>query len=71
MPFQMRMPGVKPTKPTEKDPLRSLLKAMKLGQNTGTKKKRGKEKEHKVDGGETEGGRSAGQSTEELALLAR
>ena len=44
---------------------------MKLGQNTGTKKKRGKEKEHKVDGGETEGGRSTGQSTEELALLAR
>ena len=35
--YQMRMPGVKHAKPKEKDPLASLMKAMKLGQSTGTK----------------------------------
>ena len=64
------MPGVQHPKKKEKDPLASLLRAMNLGQNTGTKKNRGNEKENK-DGGETESGRPTGQPTEELALLAR
>jgi hypothetical protein len=68
--FQMRMPGVKHAKAQEKDPLASLLKAMKLDKNTGTKKNRGSAKGDK-DGGEAESGRTAGQPTEELALLAR
>ena len=66
----MRMPGVKHAKPKEKDPLASLLKAMKLDRNTGSKKNRGNEKGNK-DGGETESGRPTRQPTEELALLAR
>jgi hypothetical protein len=69
--YQLRMPGVQHPKKKDKDPLASLLKAMKLGQNTGTKKNRGNEKENNIDGDGTEGGRPAGQPTEELALLAR
>jgi hypothetical protein len=68
--YQLRMPGVKHAKPKEKDPLASLLNAMNLG-NTGNKNHRDKERKHKVDGGETEGGRATGQSAEELALFAR
>ena len=69
--YQMRMPGVRHAKTKEKDPLGSLLKAMKLDQNTGTKKNRGIGKENKVEDGETEGGRPAGQSPESLTLFAR
>ena len=48
--YQMRMPGVKHDKTKEIDHLGSLLKAMKLDQNTGTKKNRGIGKENKVEG---------------------
>jgi hypothetical protein len=67
----MRMPGVRHAKTKEKDPLGSLLKAMKLDQNTGTKKNRVIGKENKVEDGETEGGRPAGESPESLTLFAR
>jgi len=67
----MRMPGVRHAKPKEKDPLGSLLKAMKLDQNTGTKKNRVIGNENKVDDGETEGSRSARQPPESLTLFAR
>ena len=69
--YQMRMPGVKHAKPKEKDPLGSLLKAMKLGQNTGTKNNRALGKENRVDDGETEGGSPAQESPEKLTLFAR
>ena len=46
--YQMRIPGVKHAKAPDKDPLRSLLKAM--GQSTGRKKCRVKGKENKSDG---------------------
>ena len=46
--YQMRIPGVKHAKAPDKDPLRSLLKAM--GQSTGRKKCRVKGAENKIDG---------------------
>ena len=69
--YQMRMPGVKHTKTKEKDPLASLLKAMRLGQSTGTKKYHVKVNENKVDGFKNESGSSVGKSSEDLALFAR
>lgn len=69
--FQMRMPGVKHAKSKEKDPLASLLKAMKLDRNTGSKKNRDSDKDETKNGGEAESGRPTGESAKELALLAR
>ena len=69
--FQMRMPGVKHARPKEKDPLASLLKAMKLDKNTGSKKNRDSGKDETKDGGETESGRPTGEPPKILALLAR
>ena len=69
--YQMRMPGVKHTKTKEKDPLASLLKAMKLGQSTGTKKYHVKVNENKVDGFKNESSSSVEKSSEDLALFAR
>lgn len=69
--YQMRMPGVKHAKPKEKDPLGSLMKAMKLDQNTGTKKNRAIGKENKVEDGETESGGPTRESPEKLTLFAR
>ena len=69
--FQMRMPGVKHAKAKEKDPLASLLKAMKLDKNTGSKKNRDTDKNETKDGDKTEGGRAIGEPPKELALLAR
>ena len=69
--YQMRMPGVRHAKPKEKDPLGSLLKAMKLDQNTGTKKNHDIGNKNKVDDGETEGGRPVGEPPEKLTLFAR
>ena len=69
--YQMRMPGVRHAKPREKDPLGSLLKAMKLDQNTGTKKNHVKGNKNKVEDGETESGRPTGESPESITLFAR
>ena len=71
--YQMRMPGVRHAKPKEKDPLASLIKAMKL-ESTGTKKNRAQGKENKdgADVAETgQGSDTARQSTKDLALFAR
>jgi hypothetical protein len=76
--YQMRIPGVKHAKPEEKDPLKSLMKAMRLDQNTGTKKNRTPGKENKVDGtdfdeanGRPKRGRTVGEPTEKFPLYAR
>ena len=69
--YQLRMPGVKHAKPKEKDPLASLLKAMKLGQSTGTKKNRVNGNENKDDGVGPEGSDAVEKSTEKLTLYAR
>jgi len=76
--YQMRIPGVKHAKAADKDPLRSLLKAM--GQSTGRKKNRVKGKENKSDGGtdtdntdDTGQPRSgaAGEPTKDITLYSR
>ena len=69
--YQLRMPGVKHAKPKEKDPLASLLKAMKLGQSTGTKNNRATGNENKHDGVGPEGSDAVEKSTEKLTLYAR
>ena len=69
--YQLRMPGVKHAKPKEKDPLASLLKAMKLGQSTGTKNNRVNGNENKDDDIGSEGSDAVEKSTEKLTLYAR
>ena len=76
--YVLRMPGVNRSVPETKDPMKSLLKAMKI-QSTGTKKNRAHVKENKVEdgripdkaNGRPKGSYSARESSEDLALLAR
>ena len=76
--YVLRMPGVNHSIPETKDPMKSLLKAMKI-QSTGTKKNRAHVKENKVEdgripdqaNGRPKGSYAARESTEDLALLAR
>ena len=76
--YVLRMPGVNRSVPETKDPMKSLLKAMKI-QSTGTKKNRAHVKENKVEdgripdkaNGRPKGSYSARESSEDLTLLAR
>lgn len=76
--YVLRMPGVNHSVPEKKDPMKSLLKAMKI-QSTGTKKNRAHVKENKVEdgripdkaNGRPKGSYSARESSEDLTLLAR
>lgn len=75
--YVLRMPGVNHSKPEKKDPMKSLLKAMKI-QNTVTKKSPSPLKENKVDGpnidkanGRPKGSYSLREPSEDLALLSR
>ena len=79
--YVLRMPGVNHSKPVTKDPMKSLLKAMKIP-ITVTKKSRTPVKENNTDGdfagtridksnGRPKGSYTARESPEDFALLPR